>query len=331
MNLGGEMKRKSILMAMITIIAVIAIIATVIVIKNYKIKSAETEEKNRTELETNTGANIEFSYFEDYWKKYDVTNAVYKTQAEYEKAVISYINQIAALLNKHDWYKQYKGMDKLYIVLHVDDSDNSISQGELEISQNNSKSSYTCDLHLSNTMFKYNRSQLVRVLTKLIIAKTEGYTNSLEQGLCEYVQSKLGMGIGSLNYDLDIHNYFIEFTKQYKESPESNNMNIIKDAAGNLNGYSLIYKFGLSKTFSYYNYWILCNYSFVDYLVNTYGLENVMKIIDSYDDSMFYLLNQNGLSGLVSDWKQFLEKYPTKMTWAEIEAKITELNSTHGG
>jgi len=46
--------------------------------------------------------------------------------------------------------------------------------------------------------------------------------------------------------------------------------------------------------------------------------------------SVYYLFNQNGLSGLLSDWKQFLEKYPTKMTGDEIDAYMTEFNRAHG-
>ena len=330
---GEEMKRKSILMAMITIIVVIAIIVTVIVMMNYNSKSAETEEKNRTESEAKTGVNIEFTYFEEYWQNCDLTNAVYKTQAEYETAVRNYINQIALLLNKSDWYKQYKNMDTLYIALDISDTGDEINQGGISISQNNSKTSYTCDLHLSNTMFKHNKSQLVRVLTELVIMKSEkyvGFINSLEDGFCQYVQSNLGMGIGSLNYGLDIHNYLREFTKQnIQNADNNNNMNKIRDDAGNLSR-NIIYRYVSPKSHFNHDYWILCNYSFVDYLVNTYGLESVMKMVDGYDDSIYYLFNQDGLSGLVSDWKHFLEMYPCKMTWDEIDAKITELKSTRG-
>jgi len=140
------------------------------------------------------------------------------------------------------------------------------------------------------------------------------------------------MGIGSSNYGLDIHNYLSELTKQHMENPENDNMKIIRDEIGDPSGYMIVYKykFGASKNISYRNYWESSIYSFVDYLVNTYGIESVMKMIDGYDDSIYYLFNENGLSGLVSDWEQFLENYPCKITWDEIDAQITEIKSTHG-
>ena len=168
---GGEMKKKSYLIVIISIFVVIAIIATVLIVIGNRTKSAGTEEGVGTESETKPGFEIEFTYSEDYWKIYDLTNAVYKTQTEYEDAVRSYIDQIATLLNKPDWNKNYKGMDKLYIALDINDADDGVSQGTVEFSQNYLKTAYTCDLHLSNTMFKHNRSQLVHVLTKLIITK----------------------------------------------------------------------------------------------------------------------------------------------------------------
>ena len=328
--MGEEMKKKSILIAVISIILVTVIIATVFIIRGYNAKELESEESIRTESEAKVGISIEFSYHEDYWQKYDLTNAVYKTQAEYETAVRDYINQIVILLNKQDWYEKYTGIETLYIGLNINDADDGISEGAISFSKNLSKTVYTCDLHLSNTMFKHNRSQLVHALTELIITKTEGNTSSLEEGFCEYMQSNLGMGIGSYHYGLDIHNYLIEFTKKNKENADNNNnMNAIRDAVGDQKANS-INRFASQKSYFNHDYWSSANYSFVDYLVNTYGIENVMKMMDGYDESIFYLFHQNGLSGMVADWEQYLEKYPCKLSWDEIQTQITGLKSTHG-
>ena len=85
-----------------------------------------------------------------------------------------------------------------------------------------------------------------------------------------------------------------------------------------------------SDTVSARNYSIECCSSFVDYLVQTYGIANVMKMVEGYDESIYYLFNPNGLNGVVSDWQQFLANYQCKMTWDEMSAFITEFKSTHG-
>ena len=88
--------------------------------------------------------------------------------------------------------------------------------------------------------------------------------------------------------------------------------------------------FSFDATIGLRNYKVECCSSFVEYLVQTYGIENLIKMADGYDESIYYLLNQNGLDGLISDWQQYLESYPCKMTWDEMNAFLTEFKSTHG-
>ena len=328
------MKKKSIFMVIIAAIVVVVIIVTVIVIKDDKKRLAENEKNNRTESETKTGISIEFCYYDDYWKDCDLTNAVYKTQTEYETAVRNYINQIAILLNKRDWYEQYEGIKTIYIGLKINDTDYIPNEEGLSFLKNSSKAALTCDLNMSNTMFQHNRSQLIQLLTQLVTKKVTNNkvdvrTNGLEEGFYWYIQNYLGMGTGSLNYGLDIHNYLIELTKKYQQDTTKYNiMSITTEHVGEISDY-VVYP-GTMSDYFFNNYWILCNYSFVDYMVKTYGIEDVTKMLDGYDESVYYLFNQNGLSGLLSDWKQFLEKYPTKMTGDEIDAYMTEFNRAHG-
>ena len=330
MNNGGEMKKKSIWIAIISIIVVISVVAIIFVVKGSKTNSVGMEEGVSTESENKVPVVIEFTYYEDYWQKYDLTNAVYKTQAEYETAVRSYIDQIATLVNRPDWYQRFEGIDTINIVLKINDADDGISPGLIGYSKNNKKTTLICDLNFSNTMFKHNRSQLVHALTDLVVSRSQANIFSmLEQGFCEYIQSDLGMGNGSSIYGLDIHNYVKEFTKKNGEDAALNSrMSQIRDSVGDISKYNTYG--GSAKNRFEYNYVIVCNNSFVDYLVKTYGIEGVMKMLEGYDESIYYLLNQNGLSGLVSDWEQFVETYPSKLPWDEIDAQITELKSTYG-
>jgi len=331
----NKIKQKIvILIAVMAVIVVIAIIAGVLIMKEYKTKS--TEKSISTESQIWTGIPIKFTYFEDYWKKYDLTNAVYKTQEEYENAVRNYINEIAILLNRQNWYEQYTGMDTLCLELHISDLDDESTEGTISSYKESLKQSIcTYDLNLSNTMFKNNRSQLVQAVAHLIITRAHGVSSDMEEGLAEYIQDNLGMGIASINYGVDIHNYLIEYTKlKEKDANLMYLMGLIKDHVGKISHIitppssgSVSFNFPVEDISVKYN--ILCKHSFIDYLVQKYGIESVMKIIDGYDDSIYNLYNQNGLGGLIADWKLFLENYSCKMTWDEIDTHITELKKTH--
>jgi len=184
----------------------------------------------------------------------------------------------------------------------------------------------------NGAMFDHNIVPIVHQLTDLItydqVDKRSSFSSSLSNGLGEYVQKYLGMGIASCNHGLDSHNYVIAYKKICKNDPVAQQnikfMSIDRIGSGGISGFTFDSTLGLR------NYWVECCSSFVDYLVQTYGIENVMKMADGYDESIYYLLNQNGLDGLISDWQQFLESYPCKMTWDEINAFITEFRSTHG-
>jgi len=322
-------EKKRIVGIVIAAIVVVVIIATILVIKEYKTKA--TEKNISTQDDTKAGISIEFTYDEDYWKKYDLTNAVYKTQEEYENAVRNYLDEIAILLNKQDWYEKYTGMNTLCLELHINDlDDGSTQEGISSYKESKKQSTFTYDLNLSSTMFTHNRSQLVHALSDLVITKTQGISSAMDEGLADYIQNDLGMGVASVNYGIDIHNYLIEYTKVN----ENNNVNkmlfdFIKNNVGAIshNSESSYYtKASATPDYKIINeYKNLCIDSFVDYLIQTYGMESVIKIIDGYDNSIYNLYNQNGLSGLVTDWKQFLENYNCKMTWDEIDASITVL------
>ena len=320
----------------IAVIIVIAVTAIVLVMKDYKTKSVEIQQSVNIENETKSGISIEFTYYEDYWKKYDLTNAVYKTQEEYENAVRKYIDEIAILVNKQNWYAQYSGMNTLCLELHINDLESvSVQGGVLSYKESTKRSTCTYELYLSNEMFKNNRSQLAQAISNLVLTKKHGELNDVEKGLTEYIQNSLGMGIASVNYGVDIHNYLIAYTK-IKQDDKYNkaSMDSAREGLGKISTYTNYigthdkYKLNDEVVYKFNEYKVLCYHSFVDYLVQTYGFESVLKIADGYDDSIYNMFSPNGLKGLLEDWKNFLENYNGKMTWDEIDANISVLKKT---
>ena len=125
---------------------------------------------------------------------------------------------------------------------------------------------------------------------------------------------------------LDIHNYVVEQEKTFENNPTLT----LHFSQKGLLWEGVTYRALGSPSLSSRNFGVECCSSFVAYLVQTYEIENVMKMVDAYDNSIYYLYNQNGLEGLIADWQQFLAAYPCKMTWDEINAYLTEFRSTHG-
>ena len=307
--------------------------------------ASNTTNTNLAGNNTACGINIKFLYQDKYWEKYDLTNAVYKTQDEYETAVCNYIEEIAKLLDKPDWYKQNKDKNTLYLKLVIEGKEyyqEQIQRMEeyddtMPLSNIGGLAQYTPNsciyvMTFNDAMFEHNIVPIVHELTDLItynqVDKRSSFSYSLSNGLGEYVQKSLGMGVDSCDHGLDSHNYVIEYQKICEDDSTAKinikYLNVNRIGSSDMSGFSM----DSSLTLRYY--WVECCSSFVDYLVQTYGIENVMKMVDGYDESIYYLLNQNGLDGLILEWQQFLNNYNCKMTWNEMNTFMAQFKSTHG-
>ena len=388
------LKNKSQLIGviLIAVILIISIIAIIVTINGKKMIPAESNSDISTESTTFTnsvgdktacGIKIKFLYEEKYWEKYDLTNAVYKTQGEYEDAVCNYIDEIAKLLNKQDWYKQNnKDIDTLYIKLVVQgkeyyekskigkeeyDDTMPITARRASTLEDYTPKAYLYTMTFNSAIFDHGIVPIIHQLTDLITYKqvnmdgSSSFSSSLKNGLGEYTQRYLGMGIASCNHGLDIHNYLIEHEKTRENDPtitsylklrvlpsiglisstigatstvNSSTVNSSTVTSSVVTTSSLPSSIETSSigtsSLGSINYNVECCSSFVDYLVQIYGIDNVMKMVDGYGDDTCYLFNQNGLAGLISDWQQFLSDYPCKMTWDEMNAYMTEFRNTHG-
>jgi len=316
-------KMKIIGATLIVAIAIIAVIATVLIIKKSKINTTKSIAEISTEIgNVNSELSLKFIYQENYWEIYDLTNAEFKTQAEFEDAVHNYIEQIATLLGRKDWYKQFAN-NTISIYLVIDESIDGGRISFLNTGSNNVK------ITLDGTIFQHGSSSLVHELTHLVTYnKSVGapsFSISLSEGIANYMFYYLGKGnTSTVSYGLDIHNFLKEYTQKYEGDATKNiQMSEVRDNMGKSTK-----RYSCGDTFTL-GYWYRCSYSFVDYLVKTYGMENTMVMVRSQDESIYYLFNEKGLDGMVSDWKQFLENYTGKMTLDEINSYVLEWNKTH--
>ena len=361
-KIGNNLKKKNQLIGviLIAVIVVVSIVAIGFITNGNKVIDAESDSSisakdsassKPAQDKTACGIKIKFLYEDKYWEKYDLTNAVYKTQEEYEDAVCNYIDEIAKLLNKEDWYEQNKDKDTLYLKLTIEGKEYYEKRPQyyseefddtMPISNGSGLGDYTpkaCiyEICLNSAIFDHDFVPIVHQLTDLITynkdkdnhapLQVSSFSNSLRIGLNEYVQNYLGMGIASCNHGLDIHNYVIEHEKKYKNELALGSYISTKGLFWNGVTYGSL---GIGGSLQERNFGVECCSSFVDYLVQTYGLENVIKMVDGYDNSIYYLFNQNGIEGLISDWQKYLSDYPCKMTWDEMNAYMTEFRNTHG-
>lgn len=64
-------------------------------------------EKDNTNDKKDSESIYGFFYEDNYWDIYDMSNAQYKTKADFENDVLKYIDKISTLLQCEDWFSQY--------------------------------------------------------------------------------------------------------------------------------------------------------------------------------------------------------------------------------
>lgn len=278
---------------------------------------------------------IIFDYFgsNDYWSQYDTTQAVYKTQLEFEQASLTYLNKIAVLLDRPDWYTQYMDKGCVYIKIKIlDEKAMPSGLASAEPLESKMPKSARFSLLLSDSMFTHNNISLVYALSYIVIHdKSSGfYSYSLTEGLCQYIQNHFGNALTRPTYGVDIHNYLNEYPGAYPQSSYfSLRLDSTKKAMGAFTSGNYYQSFKLYSS-TEYSYTGLCSYSFVDYLVQTYGFENTVLMFKGTTLDIYFKFHTKGLEGIVSDWYTFLSNYPQKLPMSELSSQMKTAKSSLG-
>lgn len=261
--------------------------------------------------------HYKFLYDEEYWEKYDLTNAIFKTKEDYEEAVVNYIEEIAELYHMEDWYEQYtKNKDTFYIRLSIEDMPYG---GRSDIPVDYTMNSLIVRIIFTDSMFTQNYAPLVHELTHIVTTDKDkdisSFSRSLTEGICEYAGSKIG-DVDSAKLGIDVHTLYkycmnacINQEIYTKEEVD----NIIAMVGEECVDYPVSVAENIGGT------WILCSHSFVDYLINTYGMDEMLKILRAEDENIYYNYNVDGLTGLKLEWQNFLEDYEPVLSDEEIE------------
>ncbi|MBE5962176.1 MAG: hypothetical protein E7256_12490 [Lachnospiraceae bacterium] len=291
------------------------------------IKKDPVSETPDLNLEEKT-MKFEFLYDEEYWEQYDLSYAQFQTKEEYEKAVLNAMDAIATLYHKEGWYKQYAdNKDTIYIRLTIEDS---IYEGVSIPPTDYTMNSLIMRLQFTPNMFTHRSSPFAHELTHIITRnKSTGkssFSLSLTEGICEYA-SNMVEGSECTNQGIDIQTFYKYY---FKTAIEHNfltqeKVNTILACVGTEgNAYPDFFPDNGGGA------WILASYSFVDYLIQTYGMDAMMTIFSADDETIYYDYNPDGLAGLKADWQDFLENYVPVMSDEEINDYVTELNIHNG-
>lgn len=268
---------------------------------------------------------FKFLYDEEYWNKYDLTYALFQSKEEYERAILSYIDEISKAYHKDEWYQQYtENKDTIYIRLTIEDSP---YEGRSIPLKDYSLNCLVMRLIFTDAMFTQNKAPIVHELTHTITTNKDknrsSFSLSLTEGICEYANNIIGTN-ALVNHMIDVHTYYNFYMRKCLEY-EIFTQEEIDNIIAMIGEECIEYPEGFVGQIG--GAWILSSFSFVDYLIETYGMDAMMAIFNAENKEVYYDYNVDGLTGLRLEWQKFLEDYEPVMSDEDIEKSLlNEMN-----
>lgn len=278
-----------------------------------------TSEINTSQKAPQKEWNYAFHYGGDYWKYYDFSDSFISTQEDFEALVASYIPQIENLIHAEDWYTDYDAdADTVFVNLEIGGTPHSMvcapSKGA------NGAIEFSILLSLNQVKMPTDR-ELPHELTHSILG-TSCFSNSLEEGICDYVTARLGVNYSSFFEECDIdimdfYTYDVKLTLEKLYDAEKSNEML--DSIGRAGGYT--YSIQTQDGIIWYE----CSQCFVEYLVNRYGMEATMQLIrEGNDESDYQTYLGISYEDLKEEWSAYVKNYEPKYTTEEYKQMIRE-------
>ena len=278
-----------------------------------------TSESNISQTTEQKEWNYAFHYGSDYWKYYDFSDSFISTQEDFEALVASYIPQIENLIHAEDWYMDYDAdADTVFVNLEIGGTPHSMACAPSK----GAKGAIEFSVLLSFNEVKTPTDRgLPHELTHSVLG-TGCFSNSLEEGICDYVTARIGVNYSSFfeEYDIDIMDFYTYDAKlTLEELYDEEKSNEMLDSIGRAEGYT--YSVQTQDGIVWYE----CSQCFVEYLVNRYGIEATMQLIrEGNDESDYQTYLGISYEDLKEEWSAYVKNYEPKHTIEEYKQMTKE-------
>jgi len=252
-----------------------------------------------------------------YWEKYDMSDTMYPTQEALQKQVETYIVQIEDMLQVYNWWEYLNPEAESFIInMTIEEGGKSEARYLSLAFQNEVKT----NIKLSKEWVLDAKldGKLAHELTHVILGST--FSLSLEEGMCQYVQGRLGPE----NFEEDYgwtwqENFKLYVTTSLEKGLSVKQLDeIIRNVGGKGREYIYLQNGELGNTMENY-FWYQYSRAFVEYLVEQYGMEKMVKLLqngESENDYEKYF--GKSFHSLKEEWMEHFENMIPPMTAEEV-------------
>ena len=249
---------------------------------------------------------------EKHWNSFNHTHSGYDTPEDflrYAAEAIERIVQWGGGTKKLDGYRE-AGSDVVLSVQFITTSGMSHV-----VSSNYGKEKQMAVVALKDGYLAYHLAPVIHELTHVVYQPA--YSRTLREGLASYVQDELG------EYDV-LHNYGL--------NPHEICQNVIMPIESNRNLFGVVgsMNFGKTTAIEQRSAFYVASYSFMAYLIESYGIEASLKIYSSMDEDVYAEQTGKTLAEIRADWLLYLQQYESDFSMETIREHTYDLAIRHG-
>ncbi len=285
-----------------------------------RLSDDETQSKKADEL----GIDIQFNYYADYWKVYDFSNTPYPTKEEFEALVKAEILEVCDLLEYEEFWAYANPNAK---TLYIDVQFQGLNKSQMAWLREFGEDSVSSCLFLAyDTTGLGTDSALSHELTHMLSGDT--FSISLQEGVCNYVRERVGYssetalcrenGLNIGEQELLKLNYESRCKRLLNEGSTQEEIDAIWGHIGKAGWYPYVINTPESSM------WYVLSHSFVTFLVEEYGMENVILTMQQgEDESAYEQYLGKSLHELKAEWIAYFEALELSVTLEELQAAMT--------
>ena len=254
-----------------------------------------------------------FSMCVESWDILPEEHMRYQCMASFLSDVEHYFRTVSAFIGRENWYDDYNTENqRVHVEIKLIDG----------VSHVRHVNQHLFELYLNQMWFIFGLAPTAHEVAH-VVEPAHNRCRSLSEGMASYLQDKFGSNPSLFNWGMDPH--ALTNLLRSVHPTEFEQIRVLMGSRDNARQQFIADLRGLESRRLFY----VMSQSFVTYLVETYGIENVMNVINSVNlQEGYYSYFGKRIEDVRDGWLAFLEEYHT-ISAQEHNSRLRELFAEH--
>lgn len=267
--------------------------------------------------------HIEFrlEYPQAMWQMTDLGYAEFQNQEEFEKKFYEAVEKIIEITGYKDWYKQYNpDMQYARVLIKIADMGYISVGGKCDRPSEDTTKGIFTTIYLDKKMIAVGGQILAHELTHFLCGTS--FSFSLADGLAEYCDRAVtGRSSNYSSYPIDDYLKAMEILYQEQEEFQEKIWHEVMDSVGRAGQFYPYENDSLRSPL-----WYAYSESFVSWMIQTYGMENVMDLYrEGASETDYEWLEEGGFDAVKEKWYDYYDQYQPRYDYDTIFEEQMEL------